>query len=253
MKNSKYFIAPLIIFSCLRLSYAQPKVILHLTGGYSIPSADLRGTYPGYPEIAPSAYFMNSGFNFSVDGKYYINKQRSMGITLGLSYNVFSTDDLGGNTDEFGNPYTVKNNIYLFTVDMGLEYCFAPKAKINPFVGAEFAVNLFNGSSTPSRGSSVLTLKPSTRFGVNFGGGIEWHIGQTAGLVLGVKYDLANLIGKKDTTESKSGKDYTLVDAAYTDVTGKSESSRSIQYIQLYAGVSFYLWAPKPKKIILRD
>ena len=86
------------------------------------------------------------------------------------------------------------------------------------------------------------------RFGVNFGGGIQWHIGHTAGLVLGVKYDLANLIGKKDATESKSGSDYTLLDAAYTDVTGKSEPARNIQYIQLYAGVSFYLWAPKPKK-----
>lgn len=240
MKKLSALLVILAIVFAVSSSYAQSQVTVHVTGGYNLPLPDFKGTYP----TDSNSYFQKSGYNFGADGKYYLGKKRNVGITLSAGYNAFTSGDIATT----GSTTVVKFNV--ITIGVGIEYAFMPKGKANPFIGAEFSTNLFSGklTSTPTTGTATeFTLKSASRFGAQLNGGVDIQLNKSIGVVLGVKYNLANLIGKAYDSTNTSLTEYSLNDKEYT-VGTTTIKARSISWIQLYGGVSFYFNRPKSMK-----
>jgi opacity protein-like surface antigen len=222
-------------------SIAQPRLTLHAYGGYSLPLPDLKGDIPA--NEGDNNYQMGYGYNFGIDGKYTVEKSARIKISASINYNMFrNSGDIP--LVENGN-HTIKMNI--LTGGIGVEYSFLPKNQINPFIGGEFTGSLFNGNNTEQVGDTThaeYNLKSESRFGFLLNAGIEITSSMNIGVVAGVKYNLANLIGKVNASVSE--KEYALWDNEYT-INGKTIKAKNIQFIQFYAGISFYLLQPKRK------
>ena len=228
-----------VLFACSN-SFAQPRLVIHVTGGYSLPLPDLAGTFPDDNTKNPVPLFMKSGYNVGADGKFYVDKKmRSFGITLSLAYMGFSTGDL---TDTSGTTYG-SGNFNSFTAGLGVEYKFLTKKKAQPFVGAEFTANFLSGKFIPTTGTES-TMKSTSRFGLTFGAGVDINLNKNIGIVAGGKYALLNLIGKSDDTSGTTATEYPLLDKERT-VGTTTINALNLSYIQFYAGVSFYLMQPK--------
>jgi opacity protein-like surface antigen len=241
MKKIKILIPVFALLICVNI-FSQPKMVIHVTGGYTLPAADFGGTYS--EPFIPEHYYMKPGPNLGADVKYLINKQRTLGLLAAGSYNIFQTDDLGGLSNEFGDMYSYKYKLNVLSISLGMEYRFLTAAKFKPFINAELAGYIYNGTATPSLSSfSVINIK-STRFGFALGTGVDWNLTKNFGFVLGAKYNFANLIGKKDSTESTTAYQTGLVDKEFTKYN-ITFPSRQIQYLQFYAGVSFFLLQSK--------
>lgn len=229
-------------------TFSQPQIKVHLTGGYNLPLPDFKGEQT-FTTIEKDTYGMKSGFNAGADVKYFLGKKRNVGITLGLTYNMFSN-----NVDSTlsGTTYTQKNKINIFQAALGVEYNFMPKGKTQPFLGLAVTGNFFSGSSkTEPTDTSFFTvdLKSATRFGIKVGGGLDFKLSKSVGAIIGFDYNLANLIGKDTVATTTSGKTITtgLNDKEYT-VGTTTNKSRNISYLSFYAGVSFFFNEPKKMK-----
>ncbi len=219
-------------------TFSQPQIKVHVTGGYNLPLPDLKG------DILDSAdqvntYAMKSGFNAGADVKYYLGKKRNVGITLGLTYNSFS------NSLDTGS-LSLKGKLNSFQAALGIEYSFMPKGKTQPYLGAEFTGNFLSGegTSTFSGVETKRTLKSASRFGVALGGGIDFAFSKSVGANIGVKYHIANLIGKEYDSTFTSTTEYQLGDKEHTIGT-TTIAAKTISYLQLSAGVSFFFNQPK--------
>lgn len=239
------FVILAAFLSLNNVTFSQPQLKLHITGGYNLPLPDFKGEQT-FTTIEENTYGMKQGFNFGADAKYYLGKKRNVGITLGLNYNMFSNnvDSTLNNT-----AYSQKNKINIFQAALGIEYAFMPKGKTNPFIGAGVTGNFFSGSGKiePSDTSFFETeLKSESRFGVRVGAGIDFAFSKSVGAVIGVNYNIANLIGKDTVSSTTSGKVITtgLNDKEFTAGT-TTFKSRNISFLQLYAGLSFYFNQPK--------
>ncbi|MBN8585075.1 MAG: outer membrane beta-barrel protein [Ignavibacteria bacterium] len=216
-------------------TFSQPQVKVHVTGGYNLPLPDLKGEYPA----DTNSMLQKSGFNAGADVKYYLGKKRNVGITLSGAYNSFSSGDISVT----GGSFITKVNI--IAIGLGVEYSFMPKGKTNPFLGAEFTGNFFSGNykTMPTGGTETeATMKSASRFGIGVGGGLDFTFNKSIGAVVGVKYNMANLIGK-DSVTSTVNNEYTLIDKE-TSVT----KSKNLSYLQIYAGVTFSFNHPKARK-----
>jgi len=220
-------------------NFAQPKIILQVYGGYSLPLPDLRGDIP--LKTGDNNYQMKNGFNFGADGKYAFEKSGKFRVTASLNYNMFTNS---GDMELVENGVEI-HKINIFTAGIGLEYSFLPKNNINPFIGAEITGNFFNGKIKTEIGDTLgseNSLKSESRFGLLFNGGVDIVSSKNIGIVVGVKYNLANLFGKDSS--SVSDNEYALWDKEYV-YNGNTIPAKNIQFLQLYAGVSFYLLQPK--------
>lgn len=217
---------------------SQPQLKVHLTGGYNVPLPDLKGEF-GDSADAVNTLLMKNGFNAGADLKYYLGKKRNVGLTLSVGYNSFS-NSLDSTT------YTAKSKLNSITVGLGAEYNFMPKGKTQPFLGLELTGNFYSGNTTftPTSGTEIKSdLKSASRFGIAVGGGLDFAFSKSVGAVIGVKYHMSNLLGKDSATSTTTG-EYTLIDKEFS-VGSVTVPSKSISFIQLYAGVSFFLNQPK--------
>lgn len=224
-------------------AYSQPQLKVHLTGGYNVPLPDLKGDLTDSADQV-NTFGMKNGFNAGADVKYFLGKKRNVGITLGLTYNSFSNS-----VDSTAGTYKGKLND--FSAALGIEYSFLPKGKTQPYLGLEFTGNFFSGEGkfVPTSGAETkFTLKSASRFGIAIGGGIDFAFSKSVGANIGVKYHMANLIGKDyDSTVSVNSTEYPLNDKEFTSGSFTSPS-KNISYIQLSAGVSFFF--NQPKKVV---
>jgi len=241
----------LIILSALLLlagySFSQKKFTAQFYGGYSIPVADFKGSYPDsltYINYRTAKTLLTSyGINFGVKGKFIVDSSGSQALTLGAEYNSFT-----GNKDYPGQSY--KNKVNIFTFNAGIEYAINPSNKIVPFAGLDLAANFFSGKSEGSGDSTViLNRKSETRFGVIAGAGVDIKMWNSAGIVFGVKYSLTNLIGKKSEsvntgipsiTDIENEGSTTGSEVPLNDETVSGNPGKSINFIQFYLGVSYY-------------
>jgi opacity protein-like surface antigen len=225
-------------------TFSQPQFIVHLKGGYDLPMPDLKGDVNDSADQR-NTLGINTGFGFGADAKYYLGKKRNVGIVLDLMYNMFSTKE--DTVNGLGKDY--ENKLNAFTVGLGVEYSFMPKGKTKPFLGVDFTGHFFSGDAkvTVAGVTTERTMKSASRFGLAFGGGLDFSFSKSVGAVVGIKYHLANLIGKEELdTSAVSTTEYQLVDKEYT-VGTVTIPSKNISYIQFYAGVSFFLNSPKKK------
>ncbi|MGH2575935.1 MAG: outer membrane beta-barrel protein, partial [Ignavibacteria bacterium] len=226
--------------------------------GYSLPLADLKGDYPDSLGLITrdvrNTYLMKSGFSFGVSGKYAIDSTRKSRVTAGLNYNRFSQTkdyELSG-----GRTRTVENRMSITAASLGLEYSFRPAERINPFIGLELMGNFFGGKIETSGDTTIIqNRKFETRFGVQANGGADFRITKNIGVIIGVRYCLANLIGKDrrvDTASNYPTDDEQQGSGANNEIQlndkeSSTQSSKVIYYLQFYAGVSVYLGQPMKK------
>lgn len=228
--------------------YSQPQIVISLTGGYNLPLPDLKGNLPdslGGPFADSLTYLVNQGFNFGATGKYALGKKRNVRINLGFTYNMFSQskDYSSGSVST-----AIKQKINAINISAGVEYAFQPKAKVNPYLGLDLGTYLYSGEFTSSGFFNLnQKLKSATRFGGAIGGGIEFQFSKQVGANVGFKYHLANLIGKEFDSAAVTSTQWALNDKEYT-VDNTTVKSRNIQYLQLSAGISFFLNQPRSKR-----
>lgn len=228
---------------------SQPKATFQLIGGYSIPLKDYEGTFGntyatftfgGNPDSA--SYFMKSGINYGIIGKFPINRKKlPLNITGGLLINGFGQNKQYPN-DSAGGYLELDLTQNITTIGFGLEFSAAGKKTVlNPYLGVEFIVNIFSGHFTSyeslSGTTTTYTLNNTFRGGVQARGGIDYVLHNNVGVTAGAMYTIANLIGKS------SGKDitpnYYLNDSEHSD-QGSVFPARTISYLQFFGGFSFY-------------
>ncbi|HEY3250157.1 MAG TPA: outer membrane beta-barrel protein [Ignavibacteria bacterium] len=230
-------------------TYPVPKFAIHVYGGYTLPLPDLKGVFPGDIQSGknPTPYFLKNGFNFGLDGKYFIDKRRTFGVMLALTYSMLSSGDVGLSDSTYGTG-TFRTNMNIITIGVGAEYDFAPKRPANPFVNVQFTTNIFGGNtkfdqSGGSVPSSAMDMTSAVRFGAQFGAGVDVKLSRNIGVIIGGRYAYANLFAK-DSDTSVSTTSYALNDAETTTM-----KSKKIVYLQFFAGMSFY-FGQKPKPVV---
>lgn len=242
----KYFIVICVFIISMSFNYtlSQPAAIVQFYAGYSLPMGALKGTFGntfstwtgnGNPDT--NTFFMKSGINYGFIVKIPIAKKSPFQITGGIGFNSFGNsvtyDDTTGSAD-----ITLKQNH--LSIFLGGEYkYFSKKSKFIPFAGAEFMVNFIGGSLNmiyPEQERNF-TMNSTTRFGFQFGAGVDYILHQNIGIVVGAKYSFSNLIGK--SFKEDIGTKYNLNDDKHT-FNGSSYPAKNIQYLQFYGGISFY-------------
>jgi hypothetical protein len=232
-------------------SYSQPSAIFQFTGGYSMPVGSMRGTFGSTSSTFmvnnpdTNSYYMKMGYGYGLLLKKAFGKEKHFELTAGLFFNLFHR-----NIDYTSNDTTatISDKINITTVSIGAEWSFLPKNRhFCPFAGATFDANIFSGSLTSvlsGTSTSVLVSQTNTRnllsqlrFGISFGGGIDFPIQQNVGAVIGTKYYITNILGKKFQTNDLLN--YGLNDAAHT-INNVNTPARTIAFFQFYGGISFY-------------
>jgi len=237
MKRTNILFSLLILCLLAGSIYSQPKFTINLTGGYSAPLGDFKQPLDTVPEGFP--YMMKSGINFGIDGKLAIGKKGNIRVVFGANYNMFKNS--GTTVVGQFNP-----KINIFVISLGGEYAFSPsKSKINPFIGLDFTANFFSGSFDLP-GDPHTNMKSETRIGIQPGAGIDFALSKNVGAVLGLKYHIVNLIGAGADNESQiAANEIDLGDKPHTLADGTTSKAKTVSYIQVYAGVSLYIGAPK--------
>jgi hypothetical protein len=258
LKKISTLVAILVIIFAVNALKAQTypvhKFSFHFHGGYTMSLPDLKGEFPADLTNGknPTPYFVNNGFNFGVDGKYFVDKKKTLGIILTLTYTMLSSGDKGitdlDTNSIFGiGTGTWRANMNIFTIGVGAEYDFAPKRPANPFVNAQFTTNIIGGNvKFDQSGGNVPSysadMESAVRFGAMFGAGVDVKLSRSIGVVIGGRYHFANLFGKDSTTSTSTT--YGLNDKETTTM-----KSRKMAYLQFFAGMSFY-FGMKPKPVI---
>ncbi len=241
-----------LIISSGNQSFSQPKFTLDVTAGYSQPIGGFNNGISLYDTIPDSwPYLMRSAYNIGVTGKMTIKSVPNLKAVLGLNYNGFKNwDDLAvtsynSNTGNYDtDTVQFRPKVAILVLSLGGEWGFKPKEDFNPFVGLDFTTNFYSGSfqSNPSSNFQKSQLKAETRFGLQMGGGFNMAFSKYVGGVFGIKYNLANLMGKSDG-------DLNDTTHVYLNDSGEgNQGSRNISYFQFYAGVSFYFDNPMTTK-----
>ncbi|MBS1519280.1 MAG: outer membrane beta-barrel protein [Bacteroidetes bacterium] len=262
----KLFFLLFIVILCSSVSVsAQPKITIHLTGGYGVPLGDFKVDVPNDPNKRLDAddlpYYTKQLVTFGADGKLALGKKGNARVVLGLSYNQFSNNTNGTFRIDTANGGTLgqvnfKPHVNIFSVYLGGEWAFRPNEKINPFVGAGLAGNFFGGDfkfgqSVYTKGAyrTELQMKSETRIGIVFDGGVDFRISDNIGAIAGIKYHLINAIGKGSDDESEIAADEVdLGDKEHVRDDGTNSPSKSLSSFNGYLGVSFYFGAPKTMK-----
>ncbi|MGH2575367.1 MAG: hypothetical protein ACRDFC_06675 [Ignavibacteria bacterium] len=235
----------IIQFIMIPSSYTQPRTILMVTVGYSFPMGDMRGdfgetlaTFTGNGNPDSNTYFLKSGFNLGITGKHSLIKKGNLKFVGGVGYNNFFQNKDYSDTS---GSVSIEYNQAILTVSAGAEWAFVPKGKrINPFAGIDITANFFSGTYKETHGDGSikeLKLKSTSRFGLQLNAGIDFPLGNRLGVTAGVKYHMANLIGRESTGDTPI--EYSINDKEGT-VNNTKYIDRSINYLQLYAGLSFY-------------
>ncbi len=222
--------------------YSQPQMKVHVYGGYNVPLGNLGGNSKYNTATLPDVYlYMKSGFNAGADIKYFPGKKRNIGLLLIAAYNGYSTGDLTGNAFTDG-----KRTLNDIRIGIGAEYDFMPLKKVNPFFGIDLTGNFLSGKFTPSATNSVeQTMNSASRFGFAIGAGLDIAVGKSWGFVIGAKYDMINLIGKKayDSTAIPAANTFDLYDKSFT-VGTTTVNELNMMDIQFYGGVAFFFGQP---------
>jgi hypothetical protein len=232
-------------------TYPVPNLVFHVHGGYTLCLPDLKGEYPADLTSGknPTPYMIKNGFNFGVDGKYFVDKKSTFGILLTLTYSMLSSGDVSVSDALYGTG-TFRTDMNLFTIGFGGEYDFAPKRPANPFVNVQFTTNIFGGKTKFDATSGPVptfssSMNSAVRFGAMFAAGVDVKLSKQIGIIIGGRYNFANLFGKQYTAPAAGQTNYDLNDKEYTTAAGTSMDSKKIPYLQFYAGMSFYFGQKK--------
>lgn len=248
------------IFSFNTQSFSQPKVTVNVTGGYGAPLGDFKVDVPTTERVDADffPYYTKSMWNVGANGKLAIGQQGNFRAVFGVGYNAFtnSTNAIF-RADSTGTLVTTtfKPYVSVVSIDLGGEWAFLPKGKVNPYVGLDMALNFFGGDFTFGQSVYVrgeqrtgpMDMKSETRIGLIFDGGVDFVVSKQFGINAGLNYNILNLLGKGADDEEEIGEnEIDLGDKEHTLDDGTTVSpSKTLTSINGYLGVSFYFGAPK--------
>ncbi|MBS1494519.1 MAG: hypothetical protein JST55_13470 [Bacteroidetes bacterium] len=256
MKKITILLAVIILFAASQ-SYSQmlpvPKVTLHVTGGYGMPTGNFKQDVPtdSRADADYFPYYTKQLINFGADGKLALGTRGNFRVTLGATYNMFSNDVtalLRPAQGQAGVAVNFKPKVNVMSIALGGEWAFAPTQKVNPYVGLGLAANFFSGKfefgqSVYVKGaqrSGPMDMKSETRIGVILDAGADFRLSRTVGAILGVKYHFINPLGKGADDPSEIGpNEIDLGDMEHTE-DGNYFPARTVSSVNVYAGVSFY-------------
>jgi opacity protein-like surface antigen len=266
--------ALLISLMCfINTSTAQPKFMLQLYGGYSIPVGQLRGTLPAtittddmryrvtFPGHDSNSYYTKHGYIMGAAAKLTASSRGYIRLVFNTLYKHFSSSQkssLINNNSTFANV-TFESLMTIFTLGIGAEYAFTPAMNMNPYVSSDIKVNFISGSThvnfyypvTGSTYDSNYTLNSTVRLGMGITAGVEVRILKNMGLVSGIRYGIENLLRTAtDTTKligTTQDRSYDLNDKEYT-YKNQRWPVKLIGDIQFLAGVSYYFGSFPVKK-----
>jgi hypothetical protein len=290
--NTKIFsiILFLIFSNCLFAQFNKP--ILQLGIGIAEPFDDMKGTYyrnvtlNGIPLIAPDInlfsnnYGAKTGLYFFGKGKINFDKYNIFRAVGSISFNTFNAfeSSKNGNTERIVHidtnvyvvPVSTTFNYYFNTFSFALGLELAPFAFTNvfsPFFGANMSFNAFS-SKLSRTGNGIDTISFSTsgfRIGFNFDAGIEAKLSKNIGMVLGIKYDLGNVLLKNTSGGIAEAYDWGKTNASMNDEEGQYFTSiqsplissdlylvnakkKNINWGTIYLGVNIYFDTGKTAK-----
>lgn len=196
------------------LAFAQISTKVGAGGGLVTPSGDYGGSTVDF--YNGTKYGLSSGYNFHAKAKVSI---LTFALKGEIDYSKLSND--GNAFDDGRGTVEVSQSVLAFRV--GPEFRIdIPLFPLTPYLDANVAMNNISGEVTYQGVSSVPSgtydIESATRFGLGFGGGVEFSLGPGMVLDLGVHYNLINLIGK----EYKSDVDARRIDA-YTAINDDSD------------------------------
>lgn len=271
-------------------SYAQfDKPSFQINIGISEPLDDLKGgdyftytsTYLGQnygqqlifidSALMKDNYGAKTGVNFNGSAKINFDKYsivRGVGFVSFNSFNTFQSQASGNTLLRFLNntyqPISVKYNYSVTTFSLGIGLEVAPTSftnLISPFFGANVSANFISTNLERTFGGFADTNRVSasgTRFGVDFNAGIEFKINPQWGIVLGGRYDMANLLGKNTNQSLNDAVRFGSTNAGINDGKGGYYSNiyyavdeglnpvpfqakeKKINWMTFYVGVNFY-------------
>jgi hypothetical protein len=224
--------------------FSQPKATVQMIIGYSLPMPDLKGnfgetrnTFTGNGNPDSNTYFMKSGLNYGLQIKLPLGRKSNINFTGGIVFNVFKNS-----TDYSDSIDNVNINLKqsILSINLGGEYTFSTKkSTVNPYIGVGLSLNFITGKYTEEyiNSTNTLNLNSAFRVGLLADAGVDLVLHNNVGILIGAKYGIANLIGKSYEEDTQTR--YNLNDAEYTNSSG-TYKAKSISFLQLYSGVSFY-------------
>ncbi|CAN5630973.1 hypothetical protein BH10BAC5_BH10BAC5_00610 [soil metagenome] len=284
----------LFLFISASQSFAQfDKPFIQFGIGLVSPFGDLKGNqytittpFPQNPTFQTtrvdtalwaSHYGAKTGFSIFGSGKINFDKYNIFRAVGTVSYNTFNSFEgsVSGNQVRVYYPNYVAVPItynYSFTdlgIGLGLE--IAPTAFTNvvsPFIGANISFNNFNSTVTRNTTytDSVSASVSGFRIGATLNAGIEAKFTPQFGGVIGIKYDLGNLLLR--TTANSNYGDVIQWGAAngnlndeqgsyYSNVSNDQSDANYYQYYSkkkdinwgtIYIGLNYYINTTTSKK-----
>lgn len=237
MSRKLLYLLILITVTFVHNLFSQPTATVNLTGGITFPLGALYAKFgdtdTGFAPNGDETYYLTNGYSYGLFYKQGIGKKRQLRITGTLNFTFL------GQTKDYPQE-TIKLRQSFLSIGIGGEWNLAPKRTWwNPFVGAEVDVNIFGGyiQFIQPSATNQLNLNSTIRYGIGFGGGIDIQFHQSVGAIIGLKYCIANILGKK--YEKQTGTTYGLNDAEHT-YNNVSYPARNINVFQIYGGFSYY-------------
>lgn len=194
--------------------------------GYSVAASDLAGDVNFMND---SGFGMKGGFN--IHAKARVGVLSFVGVGE-LGYTMMSSD---------GSVGSIKydNSLKIFSVKVGPEFHISlPLIPIDPYVGANFQINTFSGSTElqgmPGVASGTYDLETATRTGIGINGGAIFSL---AGLKLdfNVGYNMLNAFGKSNEDNPSGDKIY------LDDAEGDGSDSTVLNTLEFKVSLMFGL------------
>lgn len=235
----------IVFFASLFIStgLSQISVKVGAGGGYVTPAGDYGGTTVDF--YNGTKYGMSSGYNFHAKAKVAV---LTFAVNGAIDYSKFTND--GNAFDDGRGTVEVSQSILSFRV--GPEFRLdIPLVPIVPYIDANVAMNTITGEvmyqGIAEVPSGTYELESATRFGLGFGGGVEFSLGPAMTLDLGIHYNLVNLFGKEYNADTGANRidAYTSLndDSDPFSVVGNDDhfisDSRSISNLQFTLTVLF--------------
>ena len=238
MRRLRLLLFTLFIMFIPVLLYSQPSCIFHLYGGLILPTGQL-GTNPSF--IPSDNYYLENNYGMklginllAVDFKLAVDKERHIRGVLGYNGNIFFNPKEILNVIGMGVT-VIRKNIEIHSFQLGGEYAFTPKEKYCPFVGGAFTGNFISGDDFSSQ----------VRYGLRLTCGVDITVKNKFGTVVGISFDIANLIGKSTNINTlQYGTPHLPLNDDEFTLEGNTVKSKTISYFNFFLGFSLFLGQP---------
>ncbi len=211
-------------------------------------------------------YGAKTGIFFQGTGKINLDKYETVRLIGSLNFSTFNTFE--GSKSGFIPVFTtsgtqMRSISYDYTFNnfgLGLGFEVAPLSftkVVSPFANAQFNFNFMNAKLSRTTGPSDSTSISFNdfRMGISLGAGIEFKVNPQWGIVVGAKYDFANLLLKN--TDRAGSVEWGRTNASINDGEGTYQANiydppgtlvksdnrakqKDINWSSFYIGVNFY-------------